>query len=214
MNWLARTIIDSAQKEYSRATKSFFTTWGLILFELIVPAVIMALGLLGDRLLAVQRLFDVGAELPLALRIAVFVVLLGIAQTFIVWTATYQVRFSGGTPAFKAPPKKLLVAGPFRYCRNPMVFGYLVYYYALAFLLASPVTLLGLCPAFNLLALYVIIEVEEVELEERFGADYLAYKASVNRLIPMPSRWFHRMRSSRSSSSQRVDSLDNEGQRA
>ena len=214
MNWLARTIIDSAQKEYSRATKSFFTTWGLILFELIVPAMIMGLGLLGDRLLAVQRLFDVGAELRLALRIAVFVVLLGIAQTFIVWTATYQIKFSGGTPAFKAPPKKLLVAGPFRYCRNPMVFGYLVYYYALAFLLASPVTLLGLCPAFNLLALYVIIEVEEVELEERFGADYLAYKASVNRLIPMPSRWFQRLRPSRSSATRQVDSLDNEGQRA
>ncbi len=214
MNWLARTIIDSAQKEYSRATKSFFTTWGLILFELIVPAMIMGLGLLGDRLLAVQRLFDVEAELPLALRIAVFVVLLGIAQTFIVWTATYQIKFSGGTPAFKAPPKKLLVAGPFRYCRNPMVFGYLVYYYALAFLLASPVTLLGLCPAFNLLALYVIIEVEEVELEERFGADYLAYKASVNRLIPMPSRWFQRLRPSRSSATRQVDSLDNEGQRA
>ena len=214
MNWLARTIIDSAQKEYSRATKSFFTTWGLILFELIVPAMIMGLGLLGDRLLAVQRLFDVEAELPLALRIAVFVVLLGIAQTFIVWTARYQIKFSGVTPAFKAPPKKLLVAGPFRYCRNPMVFGYLVYYYALAFLLASPVTLLGLCPAFNLLALYVIIEVEEVELEERFGADYLAYKASVNRLIPMPSRWFQRLRPSRSSATRQVDSLDNEGQRA
>ena len=39
------------------------------------------------------------------------------------------------------------------------------------------------------LALYVIIAVEEVELEERFGVDYMAYKASVNRMIPMPSAW-------------------------
>jgi protein-S-isoprenylcysteine O-methyltransferase Ste14 len=174
----------------------------------------MAIGLLGDRLLGVHRLFDVGFELPLALRITIFGILLAIAQTFIVWTAMHQIRFSGGTPAFRAPPKKLLVAGPFRYCRNPMIFGYLVYYYALAFLLGSPVALLGLCPAFHLLALYVIIEVEEVELEERFGADYLVYKASVNRLIPMPSRWIQRMHSTSPGSTQTVDSLDNEGQRA
>jgi protein-S-isoprenylcysteine O-methyltransferase Ste14 len=214
MNWLARVIINSAQKEYSRATKSFFTAWGFFLFEIIVPAVLLALSLAADRFLATDRLFDLGSEIPLTIRLAVFLPLFGLAQTFIVWTAAHQLRHSGGTPAFRAPPKRLLVSGPFRLCRNPMVFGYLLDYYALAFLVASPVALLGICPVFNLFALYVIIEVEEVELEERFGAGYLAYKASVNRMIPMPSKWYEWLRSPETDPPSPVDSLDEKGQRA
>ncbi len=189
MNWLARVIIQSAEKEYSRATKSFFTTWGFILFELLVPAGFLLLGFFLERGLGIHRILSLEFQLDAGVRAALFIPVLVLGQVFIIWTAVHQLRYSGGTPAFKAPPKKLLVAGPYRLCRNPMVFGYLVYYYGLAFLLASPTALFVLFPAFNLLALYVIINVEEVELEERFGADYLAYKTTVNRLIPVPPRW-------------------------
>ena len=191
MNWLARLIVTSAEKEYSRATKGFFTVWGLIIWELVVPAVLVGLGLGADRLLGLR--LDPDPQARWLVGGLAFV----LGQIFIIWTAYDQIRLSGGTPAFKAPPKKLLISGPFAWCRNPMVFGYLLYYYGLAFTVASPVALLGLCPALHLFALSVIVHVEEVELEQRFGRAYLAYKSTVNRLLPLPPSRRPRLRATR-----------------
>ena len=202
MNWLANLIVDSAKKEYGRASKSLFTAWGYILFGLLVPAGCLLTGLGLEHLVGLDRLLNLHFDVAPAIRVAVFVPFFIIGQVFIIWTLVHQLRFSGGTPAFKAPPKKLLVAGPFRYCRNPMIFGYLAYYYGLAFVFASPITLFGFCPALNLFALYVIIEVEEVELEKRFGLDYLAYKESVKRMLPVPPFWRRRLRQRRAGGEQ------------
>jgi len=188
MNWLARLIVDSATKEYSRAAKGLFTLWGFIVFQLIVPGSAILLGVAADRL------FGFWFDVHMIGRWGVFFPFLVIGQTFIIWTAVHQLRYSGGTPAFKAPPKRLLVAGPYRYCRNPMIFGYLAFYYGAAILLASPAALLGFCPALHLFALYVIVHVEEVELERRFGRAYLDYKSRVNRLLPSPPSWRQRDR--------------------
>ncbi|MFQ5718062.1 MAG: methyltransferase family protein [Acidobacteriota bacterium] len=187
MNWLVELILRSAQKEYGRATKSFATAWGFILFEVLLPGSILLASLGVEHFVGIDQLLHLRFDVQIGVRLALFLPLLAVGQLFVIWTATDQLRLSGGTPAFKVPPKRLLVAGPFAYCRNPMVFGYLLYYYGLAFLFASPIALFGLCPALNLFALYVIVEVEEVELEHRFGADYLEYKARVNRMIPLPA---------------------------
>ncbi|MFQ5766956.1 MAG: methyltransferase family protein [Acidobacteriota bacterium] len=214
MNWLARLIVESAETEYSRAMKSVFTGWGFILFELVVPAAFLVLGITLEKSTGIGALLHLHTEFGMGARLAFFLPLLALSQLFVIWTAVHQLRFSGGTPAFKAPPRRLLTSGPFRYCRNPMVFGYLLYYYGLALLFACPTALFGLIPALNLLALYVIIEGEEVELEERFGNDYLAYKASVNRMIPVPPRWRPWLRSHKPGARRRLEHLDDEGQRA
>ena len=208
MNWLVELIVKSAQKEYGRATKSLATAWGFILFEVLVPAGVLLAGLGLEHFVGIDRLLNLRFEVEVGIRLALFAPLFIVGQAFIVWTMTDQLRLSGGTPAFKVPPKRLLVAGPFQYCRNPMIFGYLLYYYGLAFLFASPVALFGFYPALNLLALYVIIEVEEVELEQRFGEDYLAYKARVNRMIPQSPalrRWLRSRRASRESPPESID---------
>lgn len=191
MNWLARLIVTSAEKEYSRATKGLFTAWGLVVWELVVPATLILAGIGADRLLGLR--LDPDPDARWVVGGAAFI----LGQVFILWTLADQVRLSGGTPAFKAPPKRLLVSGPFAWCRNPMVFGYLLYYYGLAFAVTSPVALLGLFPALHLLALSVIVHVEEVELEQRFGPAYLAYKSTVNRLLPLPPSRRSRLGASR-----------------
>lgn len=145
-----------------------------------VPVTLVGAGLGADQLLGLRLDPDPGA------RWLVGGLAFVLGQVFILWTLADQIRLSGGTPAFKVPPKKLLVSGPFAWCRNPMVFGYLLFYYGLAFAVTSPMALLGLCPALHLLALTVIVHVEEVELEQRFGPAYVAYKSTVNRLLPLP----------------------------
>jgi protein-S-isoprenylcysteine O-methyltransferase Ste14 len=103
----------------------------------------------------------------------------------VVWTTVHQLRFSGGTPAFKAPPRRLLTDGPFALCRNPMILGYLLLYYALAVIFASPSALLLVVPAWNVLAWLVVTRVEEVELRLRFGEAYEEYRLRVGRLLPL-----------------------------
>ena len=211
MNWLVELILKSAQKEYGRVTKSFATIWGLILFEVLLPVGILLASFGIERFIGLGQVLNLRFDVQLAVRLIMFLPLLTAGQAFILWTAVDQLRLSGGTPAFKVPPKRLLIAGPFRYCRNPMIFGYLLYYYGLAFLFASPVALFGFCPALNLLALFVIIEVEEVELVQRFGDEYLAYKARVNRIIPLTPGLRGWLRSSRGERESRPEPVDHEG---
>ncbi len=213
MNWLAKLIIDSAGKEYSRATKSFFTTWGVVLFEFLVPAAGLLVALLLEMGLGLRQWLPLEEGLTWIVCVAMATPLILAGQVLILWTLVHQLRFSGGTPAFKAPPKKLLVDGPYRLCRNPMVMGYLAYYLGLGFAFASPLGLLVFWPMLTGLALYVTVQVEEVELARRFGDSYLAYKSSVNRMLPAWSDIVVGLRQ-RNRLSTSVDSLDDRGQHA
>ena len=102
---------------------------------------------------------------------------------FSVWSVTVQVFKVRGTPLPMMPTKKLLVSGPFRYCRNPMSFGILLHYLGIAVWVGvfSMIFIIILCAL--LLVLY-IKRVEEHELERRFGDAYREYKIITPFIIP------------------------------
>jgi len=80
-------------------------------------------------------------------------------------------------------PTKFVVAGPFRYVRNPMSLGGVTMVLGLAFFCRSVSILLF--SAILLLALHGIVVLwEESFLEKRYGESYLQYKHSVNRWLP------------------------------
>jgi protein-S-isoprenylcysteine O-methyltransferase Ste14 len=95
-----------------------------------------------------------------------------------------------GTPAPFAPPQRLVVAGFYRYVRNPMYAGFFVGWVSLwvifgranrAALVATLVVVVGV----NLFVwLY-----EEPTLRVKFGADYEEYCRNVRRWIPRMSAW-------------------------
>ena len=104
------------------------------------------------------------------------------------WTVTLFVRSGHGTPAPWDPPKQLVVKGPYRHVRNPMITG------ALLILLAESLILWSAMIAWWMLiflvanALYFPF-VEERGLEKRFGEDYRRYKRHVPRWIPRLQPW-------------------------
>jgi len=107
---------------------------------------------------------------------------------FGIWTARLFVTRGEGTPAPWDPPRKLVVEGPYRYVRNPMISSVL-------FVLAGEALLFqswplgawgGLFLAAN--AVYFPLS-EEKGLERRFGDDYRTYKANVPRWLPRPTPW-------------------------
>lgn len=107
---------------------------------------------------------------------------------FAVWTVSLFTRFGAGTPAPWNPPRKLVVRGPYRHVRNPMITSVLAMLAAEALLFQSrPLAAwFAVVLAANLIYLPLV---EEPGLARRFGADYARYKANVPRWLPRLKPW-------------------------
>jgi protein-S-isoprenylcysteine O-methyltransferase Ste14 len=79
--------------------------------------------------------------------------------------------------------QKLVVKKPYTYCRNPMTLGTMAFYLGVAVWLAS-FSAIALAFIYPVGILIYIKLIEEKELEERFGAEYLEYKQRTPFLIP------------------------------
>ncbi len=133
----------------------------------VVPAVILASG---DG-------FDVGwggaAGLPL--------IAAGVALW--IWTVRLFARIGKGTLAPWDPTERLVVEGPYRYVRNPMITAVLAVLLGEAAVFGSA-GVLAWAGAFLAVNWTYFVLVEEPGLERRFGDEYRAYKRAVPRWIP------------------------------
>jgi protein-S-isoprenylcysteine O-methyltransferase Ste14 len=93
-----------------------------------------------------------------------------------------------GTLAPWDPPCTLVLHGPYRFVRNPMISGviFLLFGEALG-LLSLPHGVWA--AAFLVLNLIVIPLVEEPQLERRFGEAYREYRRHVRRFLPRLRPW-------------------------
>lgn len=97
-------------------------------------------------------------------------------------TGRYRRRLGGGGPGTAIPPDHLVLSGPYRYTRNPMYLGHLIFLLGLAVTLRSWAGL----ALFSIQAIWFDRRVrkDELRLRELFGADYSDYLRSVRRWIP------------------------------
>ena len=93
-----------------------------------------------------------------------------------------------GTLAPWDPPRVLVLHGPYRFVRNPMISGviFLLFGEALGLLSLPHVVWAA---AFLVLNLIVIPLVEEPQLERRFGESYREYRRHVRRFLPRLRPW-------------------------
>jgi len=91
--------------------------------------------------------------------------------------------FGRGTLAPWTPTQKLVIRGPYQYCRNPMITG--VFFILLAETLFLNSTNILICAGtfFLINTIYFLLK-EEPDLYKRFGDEYLNYKKHVPRWIP------------------------------
>ena len=128
-----------------------------------------------------------GADLapwPLALLGAV---VLGFGVGMIAWTVALFAGVGRGTLAPWDPPERLVIRGPYRYVRNPMIAGVVSVLLGEAALFASAAVLTWAAIVFAINAVYFPL-IEEPDLRSRFGADYDAYAARTPRWLPRPGR--------------------------
>ncbi len=113
---------------------------------------------------------------------------LGMGLFFGIWTARLFVAIGRGTPAPWDPPQKLVVEGPYRHVRNPMITSVLFVLLGEMLLMQSwPLAAWGMV-FFAANAVYFPLS-EEKGLERRFGEDYRIYKANVPRWSPRATPW-------------------------
>jgi protein-S-isoprenylcysteine O-methyltransferase Ste14 len=93
-----------------------------------------------------------------------------------------------GTLAPWDPPSRLVVDGPYRYVRNPMIAGVIFVIVAEALVFRS-LSLAEWAAAFLLLNAIHFPLIEEPGLERRFGEEYRQYKRHVGRFIPRLRPW-------------------------
>jgi len=114
--------------------------------------------------------------------------LMGTGLYYLSITIWLFINIGRGTLAPWSPTRKLVVIGPYRYVRNPMISGVLM-------------TLLGESVVFGSIGIFIwfllffivnhiyFIYSEEPGLERRFGQEYLVYKKNVPRWIPRLKPW-------------------------
>ena len=103
--------------------------------------------------------------------------------SFFFWSVYLFWAFGKGTLAPWTPTQKLVIRGPYKYCRNPMISGVLFVLLGESLVLNSA-NILILAGVFFVINTIYFILMEEPDLEERFGQEYEAYKKNVPRWIP------------------------------
>jgi protein-S-isoprenylcysteine O-methyltransferase Ste14 len=128
-----------------------------------------------------SSVFQVACQIAGVAALAIGMLLFGAS----LWRFAVQGR---GTLAPWDPPKALVVNGPYRWVRNPMISGVIFIVFGEALILLSwPHARWALFFLF-LNAVYIPV-FEEPLLEQRFGEAYRRYRRHVPRFIPRPRPW-------------------------
>ena len=125
---------------------------------------------------------------PGMVRFWIALVLVSDGLTLAVWTGILFRTVGEGTPSPWDPPRRLVLRGPYRFVRNPMIAGVLLLLGAESLLFGSWYLAVWLC-VFLVLKTAYLQRVEEPELERRFGQRYRRYRENVPRWIPRLRPW-------------------------
>jgi len=168
---------DWAKKEYSIRQRVLLLIPLGILFVALIPFTLIILSTAIDSWLQLPK-FDLGIFNLIG---GIILILTGAFPAL--WSIQTQIEIGRGTPVPMMPTQKLIVSGPFTYCRNPMSLGTILAYLGVGILIGSYSGLAIVVILSAALLLYIKF-IEEVELEARFGNDYLEYKRRTPFILP------------------------------
>jgi len=125
----------------------------------------------------------IGPPIPVGLWKVVGILVGGAGGALALWCILAFAIIGKGTPAPFDPPRHLVVAGPYRFVRNPMYFG-------AGLALAGAAIFYGSLPLLGYVGLFLVathsfvVLYEEPTLMRLFGEQYRAYQMRVRRWLP------------------------------
>jgi len=160
---------------------------GGLLVLVILPTIIFKTTTLFDQLYRLEIIHNS------TIRWFLIIILFAAGSIYGIWSIIVQNRIGKGGPVdignIEISPKteNLVVSGPYKSTRNPMLFGAFLMYLAFSLFINSltSVVLVGLLFVFMLT---IVVKMEEKRLLKDFGDQYAEYRKKVSPFIP----WFHR----------------------
>ncbi|SDH17250.1 methyltransferase family protein [Agrococcus jejuensis] len=154
----------------ARTTRQMLVFWGT--FLVVLPTII--------ALVEARWLLRLDAPpVVQALGVLLFVV----ASALGIWSARSFAVLGEGTPLPSTQPRRLVVAGPYRWVRNPMAIAGIVQGMAVGLAIGSWMVVVW-AAAGSLVWNQVVRPEEEADLHARFGAEYAAYRDRVRCWLP------------------------------
>jgi len=111
------------------------------------------------------------------------VAVLVLASALGIWSAVVMSTLGDGTPLPSAMPNRLVIAGPYRWIRNPMAAAGTLQGAAVGIILHSWLVI-AYAVAGSLVWNYIVRPLEEADLKERYGAEFERYREAVRCWIP------------------------------
>ncbi len=118
---------------------------------------------------------------PFAVPVGAAVLVL--ASALGIWSAAVMSTLGDGTPLPAAMPNRLVIAGPYRWIRNPMAVAGIVQGAAVGIILHAWLVV-AYAVVGSLVWNYAVRPLEETDLKKRFGEDFQHYRSTVRCWIP------------------------------
>lgn len=140
-------------------------------------------------LATLERRWGLFLDLGDSVRVAGIVLFVGLGAAAF-WSAAALSVKGGGTPLPAAMPNRLVIAGPYRWVRNPMAMTSIAQGAAVGMMLSSWIVV-AYAVAGALVWNFAVRPHEEADLAAKFGADFDRYRREVRcwipRLRPVPA---------------------------
>jgi protein-S-isoprenylcysteine O-methyltransferase Ste14 len=142
---------------------------------------VTVLGVIPAKLMSVNSLWGFPTVAGAIPKVLGMLLMLAGTTTFVYCSRLFK-RLGNGTPVPTDPPTELVASGLYRYSRNPIYIGYIIFLLG-EFLFFGQVILLLYAVVAFLVAHVAVLLLEEPPLRRKFGNVYLKYTQRV-------PRWF------------------------
>ncbi|MBW1609505.1 MAG: isoprenylcysteine carboxylmethyltransferase family protein [Deltaproteobacteria bacterium] len=160
----------------TKKMRTLLTPIGVVIFGAFT-GLLVNLAVLMDRWLSLSWPLSNG----LTWLIATPLIAIGVGVTS--WSAFHFLKVKG-TPVPFNPPPTLVMTGPYKFVRNPMLAGVFLLLFGIGFAIESLSLVALFTPLFILANVWELKEIEEPELVKRLGEDYVAYQQRTPMFIP------------------------------
>ncbi|MDR0560092.1 MAG: hypothetical protein LBG92_07965 [Prevotellaceae bacterium] len=169
-------LLKFSGKNNSKRYKIISLILGAIFFIAVLPYIFMVIGFFLKSYLTV--------DLNKAAEIVISITGITTGLYFLIWATVTQWKIGDGTPAPNAPTQHLIIIGPYKYCRNPIEFGAILYYLGLGTGIGGIIVGITTCVLGFTVGTAYHKFIEEKELEARFGEEYVKYKENTPFVFP------------------------------
>jgi protein-S-isoprenylcysteine O-methyltransferase Ste14 len=162
---------------------------GGLLVVILVPSIIFVISALFDNIIKLEIIKNQ------IIRMITIPILVIFGFIYGIWSIIIQNTIGKGGPVeignieISPKTKNLVISGPYKNTRNPMLFGTFLIYIAYAIFL-NTITAIVVVILIFILMLTIVVKMEEKRLLKDFGKQYKDYKGRVPIFFP----WFQKNR--------------------